>query len=43
LDQKIIGENDLNNLVSELKRHTDDPQTLVIVGFFFQVWGRRPM
>jgi hypothetical protein len=43
LAQKIIGEDDLNNLVSDLKRHIDDPQTLVIIGHFFQVWGRRPM
>jgi ubiquinone/menaquinone biosynthesis C-methylase UbiE len=42
LAQKIIGEDELNDLLRELKRHIDDPQTLVLAGFFFQAWGRRP-
>jgi SAM-dependent methyltransferase len=42
LARKIIGNDELNDLLRELKRHIDDPQTLVIAGPFFQVWGRRP-
>jgi SAM-dependent methyltransferase len=43
LAQKIIGEDELNDLVSQLKRHIDDPQTLVLSAIFFQAWGRRPL
>jgi hypothetical protein len=33
---------ELNELTQELKRHLDDPTTLVISHLFFQVWGRKP-
>jgi SAM-dependent methyltransferase len=42
LARKIIGSDELNDLLRQLKRHIDDPHTLVIVGPFIQVWGRRP-
>jgi SAM-dependent methyltransferase len=42
LARKIIGNDELDDLLKKLKRHIDDPKTLVIVGPFFQVWGRRP-
>jgi hypothetical protein len=42
LAQKIIGDDELNDLLMELKRRIDDPQPLVLVVPFFQAWGRRP-
>jgi ubiquinone/menaquinone biosynthesis C-methylase UbiE len=41
LAQRIVGDDELTHLVAELKRHIDDPQTLVLGGLFFQAWGRR--
>lgn len=32
----------LGELMQALKRHCDDPNTLVISHLFFQVWGRKP-
>src|SRR5262249_5203804 len=40
--EKIIGNSELDDLVSKLRNHTDDPHTLVVGGLYFQVWGRRP-
>ena len=40
---EMIGEAELNDLVSSLKWHIDDPDTLVLPGIFSQVWGRRPL
>jgi SAM-dependent methyltransferase len=33
---------ELNELTQDLKRHLDDPATLVVSHLFFQVWGRKP-
>lgn len=33
---------ELNELTQELKRHLDDPNTLVVSHLFFQVWGFKP-
>ena len=33
---------ELNELTQDLKRHHDDPDTLVVSHLFFQVWGRKP-
>ncbi|MDC3953702.1 methyltransferase domain-containing protein [Polyangium jinanense] len=33
---------ELNALTQDLKRHCDDPDTLVVSHLFFQVWGRKP-
>lgn len=33
---------ELNELTQDLKRHCDDPDTLVVSHLFFQVWGRKP-
>ncbi|UQA59530.1 class I SAM-dependent methyltransferase [Polyangium aurulentum] len=33
---------ELNELTRDLKRHLDDPDTLVVSHLFFQVWGRKP-
>ena len=42
LDQKLIGEGELDELLRDLKRHLDDPRTLVVSHMFFQAWGRKP-
>lgn len=33
---------ELNELTQDLRRHLDDPTTLVVSHLFFQVWGRKP-
>jgi ubiquinone/menaquinone biosynthesis C-methylase UbiE len=45
--ERLIAENlvskvALQELKTELKRHLDDPGTLVISHLFLQVWGRKP-
>jgi SAM-dependent methyltransferase len=37
----LVGEEELSNLMHDLKRHLDDPGTLVVSHLFFQVWGRK--
>jgi hypothetical protein len=37
LAQKTIGDAEVNDSVSESKRHIDDPCTMVLGGIFFQV------
>jgi SAM-dependent methyltransferase len=43
----LVGEgfakdDELNELTRDLRRHLDDPDTLVVSHLFFQVWGRKP-
>ena len=40
LDQQLIEEAELNELTALLKRHLEDPQTLVLSSVFIQAWGR---
>jgi len=42
LDKELIGEVELNELTAALKRHLEDPGTLVVSSLFIQAWGRRP-
>ncbi len=42
LDQNLIEDGELKELLADLKRHLDDPQTLVVSHMFFQSWGRKP-
>lgn len=42
LEKNLIGEGELIELTSALKRHLEDPQTLVLSSIFIQVWGRIP-
>ena len=42
LDQQLIGEAELNELTALLKRHLEDPGTLVLSSVFVQAWGRTP-
>lgn len=37
----LIGDGELTRLMDELRRHLDDPRTLVVSHLFFQVWGRK--
>jgi len=43
IEFKLIGEAELNDLVTSLRWHIEDPDTLVLPGIFSQVWGRRPL
>jgi SAM-dependent methyltransferase len=43
LDQKLIGEGELNELAETLKRHLEDPETLVLSSVFVQAWGHKPL
>jgi hypothetical protein len=42
LDQRLIGEAELNALTALLKHHLEDPETLVLSSVFVQAWGRTP-
>jgi SAM-dependent methyltransferase len=42
LDQQLIAEAELNELTARLKRHLEDPETLVLSSVFVQAWGRTP-
>ena len=37
----LIADAELSGLVDQVKRHLDDPGTLVVSHIFFQVWGRK--
>ncbi|MRG98454.1 methyltransferase domain-containing protein [Polyangium spumosum] len=39
----FASDEELNELTRELRRHLDDPDTLVVSHLFFQVWGRKPV
>lgn len=38
----FVQEKELNELVAEVRRHLDNPHTLVVSHIYFQVWGRKP-
>jgi hypothetical protein len=38
----FVKEGELSELVGEVRRHLDDPGTLVVSHLFFQAWGRKP-
>lgn len=42
LSQKLIAEEAFTDLKETLRRHIEDPETLVVVGPYFQVWGCKP-
>ena len=42
VSEGFATEKELNELTRALKRHLDDPDTLVVSHLFFQVWGRKP-
>jgi len=42
LGENLMTETDFDERFTELRRHLDDPGTLVISHLFIQVWGRKP-
>jgi hypothetical protein len=42
LAENLIAEREYADLEKALKRHIENPETLVMVGPYVQVWGRRP-
>jgi SAM-dependent methyltransferase len=38
----LACETEINELMSDLREHLDDPGRLVVSHLFFQVWGRKP-
>jgi len=42
LAQAVLSEPQLDELVGALKRHLEDPNTLVVSHLFLQAWGRKP-
>jgi hypothetical protein len=38
----LVAEAELSELMEDLKRHLNDPGTLVVSHLFFQVCGRKP-
>ncbi len=41
LEKRLIAEGELDDLVGALRRHLEDPDTLVVSSLFLQVWGRK--
>lgn len=39
---QLIGEVELTELTAHLRRHLEDPETLVLSSVFVQAWGRKP-
>ena len=42
LAQRLTDERELTELKRALRRHIDDPGTLVVSHLFLQAWGRKP-
>jgi ubiquinone/menaquinone biosynthesis C-methylase UbiE len=42
LAQGFVREGELADIKAALRRHLDDPETLVVSHLFFQAWGRKP-
>jgi len=42
LAQHLIEERDLNALMEDLRRHLENPETVVLSHLFIQAWGRKP-
>jgi hypothetical protein len=38
----LVTEDEINDLLASLRAHLDDPNTLVVAGLFWLVWGRKP-
>jgi len=39
----LVSEQEVIDLKADLRRHLDDPHTLVVSALFFQAWGRKPI
>ena len=42
LEKSLIAATELDELTAALRRHLDDPDTLVVSSLFLQTWGRKP-
>ena len=42
LESELIAETELDELTGALKRHLEDPSTLVVSSLFLQTWGWKP-
>ena len=42
LEKNLIGKTELDELTTALKKHLEDPETLVVSAVFIQAWGRTP-
>jgi SAM-dependent methyltransferase len=42
LENGLISQSELDDLTGALRRHLEDPGTLVVSSLFLQVWGRKP-
>jgi SAM-dependent methyltransferase len=42
LEMNLIGKVELDELTADLRRHLQDPETLVLSSVFIQAWGRKP-
>jgi hypothetical protein len=42
LGKNLIGKTELDELTVALKKHLEDPETLVLSSVFIQAWGRIP-
>jgi SAM-dependent methyltransferase len=42
LEKRLATERELDDLLGALRRHLDDPGTLVVSSLFLQAWGRKP-
>jgi SAM-dependent methyltransferase len=42
LEGGLVAETELNELIGALRKHLEDPGTLVVSSVFLQVWGRKP-
>lgn len=42
LEKDLIGKTELDDLTTALKKHLEDPDTLVLSSVFIQAWGRIP-
>jgi hypothetical protein len=43
LQKNLIGNIELDELITALKKHLEDPETLVLSSVFIQAWGRIPI
>ncbi|UJB18758.1 MULTISPECIES: methyltransferase domain-containing protein [Lysobacter] len=41
VEQRLIGEQEISLLLTSLRSHLSDPDTLVVSHLFFQAWGRK--
>ena len=43
LEAKLIENAELDGLIAAVRRHLEDPHTLIVFALYFQAWGRKPV